>query len=137
MKIKLFWPKCTYLNKEWCSEVLDSYWVECKKDEAIEKIFPYLSIEQIEESNSNYRPKKENASEFGIETDNYCFLVSKNLNSIESFPWHYPYAGQWNTFCPFEAINEFQISDLMELKNHVVAEQKYKTSNHISNEDKM
>ncbi len=39
----------------------------------------------------------------------------KDLKSIESFPWYYPYSGQWNAYCPFEEIEEVDISDLKEI----------------------
>ena len=49
------------------------------------------------------------------EQNHLHFLISKDLKSIESFPWCYPYSGQWNAYCPFEEIEEVDINDLKEI----------------------
>lgn len=117
MKIKLYWPKCDYLNKQWIATGVDSYWVECTYEEAERKIFPHLSSGQIEDSKKNWEPKEEGARDIGIDIDRLCYLVSKDMQSIESFPWYYPYSGHWNAYCPFEAIKEIEIVELDELRN--------------------
>lgn len=53
MKIKLYWPSCNFLNRQWVKERIDLYWVECTFEEAERNVFPYLSLEQIEESKRN------------------------------------------------------------------------------------
>ena len=115
MKIKLLWPQCRFLNKQWTNEALDSYWVQCTIDEAKNKVFIYLSASQIEESMKNWEPKENNEEAIKNDSDCLHFLISKDLKSIESFPWYYPYSGQWNAYCPFEEIEEVEISDLKEI----------------------
>ncbi len=115
MKIKLLWPQCRFLNKQWTKEAMDSYWIQCTIDEAKNKVFIYLSASQIEESMKNWEPKENDVESIKNDSDCLHFLISKDLKSIESFPWYYPYSGQWNAYCPFEEIEEVEISDLKEI----------------------
>jgi hypothetical protein len=42
-----------------------------------------------------------------IDDDNiakYCYLVSRNLESVVPMPWSFPYSGQWNSWCPFRVL---------------------------------
>ncbi len=120
MNIKLYWPKCKFLNKQWVDEKIDSYWVECTFEEAERNVFPYLSIDQIEISKKNWEPKEKGSKDNGIETDRLCYLVSKDLRSIISFPWYYPYSGQWNGYCPFLEVEEIEINDLKDLSTIII-----------------
>ena len=122
LKIQLYWPKCKFQNGEWGQSGIDSYWVECTSQESEEKVFKYLSSAQIKESKRNWEPRKRNSKDFKIETDRLCYLVSKDLKSIMSFPWYYPYSGQWNAYCPFERIKEIEIQDLSEVSNISIEE---------------
>lgn len=115
MKIKLYWPNCKYINKQWTDCGMDSYWVECTYEEAEKWVFPYLSLEQLAESKRNWEPKDKDLKDIGFETDKLCFLISKDLRSIESFCWYYPYSGQWNAYCPFEEIKEVEINELKDV----------------------
>ena len=119
MKIKLYWPKCNFLNMKWVDEEIDSYWVECTFEEAERNVFPYLSIDQIEQSKKHWEPKERGSKDIQIETHSLCYLVSKDLQSIISFPWYYPYSGQWNGYCPFEEIKEVEIKDLKDVSSIV------------------
>lgn len=120
MKIKLYWPKCNFLNKQWVDDEVDSYWVECTFEEAETKVFPYLSLDQIEESKNNWEQKEIDSKNLRIETDRLCYLISKDLRSIISLPWYYPYSGQWNAYCPFIEIKEADIKDLKDLSNIII-----------------
>lgn len=120
MKIKLYWPKCNFVNKEWVNDEIDSFWVECTFEEAEKKIFPYLSPRQLEESRRNWEPRERDAKDIQIETDRLCYLVSKDLKSIISFPWYYPYSGQWNAYCPFEEIREVEIKELKDVSSIII-----------------
>lgn len=114
MKIKLIWAKCRFHNKQWTDNEMDSYWVQCTIDEARNRVFSYLSEGQIEESMKNWEPK-ENDDLMKNESEHLYYLVSRDLQSIESFPWYYPFSGQWNAYCPFDEIEEINISDLKEI----------------------
>jgi hypothetical protein len=115
LKIKFYWPRCNFLNKQWVNDEIDSYWIECTSEEAESKIFPYLSLDQIEESKNNCKPTDKQSKDQQIEKDRLYYLISKDLSSIISFPWYYPYSGQWNAYCPFEEIKEVEINDLMDV----------------------
>ena len=112
MIIKYFWPKCSLINKKWTRQEIDSFWVECTLNEAEREIFPYLTKEEIEESKKNWRPSREDFKQ----ADHYCFLVSKDLKSIESFPWYYPISGHWGAYSPFEAFGPIEIDELEKIK---------------------
>lgn len=122
MIIKLYWPDCNFFNGEWVSDVIDSYWVECTYEEAEKNVFPYLSPEQIENSKKNWEPRESNNKDIGIETDRLCYLVSKDLKSIVSLSWYYPYSGQWNAYCPFIEIKELDIKELKDLSRIIPIE---------------
>lgn len=122
MKIQLYWPKCEFQNGKWGQKGVDSYWIECTLQESEEKVFKYLSSEQIEESKSNWDPRENYSKDIGIETDRLCYLVTKDLKSIMPSQWYYPYAGQWNAYCPFERIKEIEIQDLSEVSNISIEE---------------
>ncbi len=116
MKIRLFWPGCDFLKKRWTDQNIDSYWIECTFDEAQNKIYQYLSAAQKAESQKYWEPNEEGSDIFKDKRNFLCFLVSKDLYSIEPFPWYYPYSGQWGAYCPFEAIEEMNINDLNEVR---------------------
>lgn len=120
MKIKLYWPRCNFLNKQWVNDEIDSYWIECTLEEAESKIFPYLSLDQIEESKKNYRLTDKQSKDLQMEKDRLYYLISKDLSSIISFPWYYPYSGQWNAYCPFEEIKEVDIKNLKDLFSIII-----------------
>lgn len=114
LRIKLYWPKCKLGNKEWASDGIDAFWVECTLEEAEEKVFPYLSPRQLVESRRNWERVEMDRKSSHIEKNRFCYLVSKDLNSIISFPWYYPYSGQWNAYGPFREIYETEITELEE-----------------------
>ena len=109
MRVRLFW------EKSWYNDNKDSFWVECTENEVIENILPYRSDEDfIEKIKQNKRHP-----EINLNTNEkiYCyfFLISKDLEFIESFNWVYPYSGMWNAYNPFVEIEPIDIIDLEEL----------------------
>ena len=110
MIIKLIWPDCKFRNGSWNNKPVDSYWVECTKEEAQDNIFPFMSEAQIKKS---CQIEGDNLTK----KDQMYFLVSKDLKSIEPFAWYYPHSGMWNGYCPFRKIDEVIIESLGELKN--------------------
>jgi len=118
MKIKLYWPKCNFF---WASkrDEIDSFWVECTVREAAHKVFPLLSKKKIIESCISWEPSNPEKKSIFFETDRLCFLISKDLKTIEPCAWYYPHAGQWNGYCPFREIDEIDINNLNEIPNIV------------------
>ncbi|MGE5676467.1 MAG: hypothetical protein ACM3ZR_00240 [Pseudomonadota bacterium] len=115
VKVRLYWPECNYQNEQWSGRKIDSFWVECTYEEAQSCIFPRLNEGQIRKSRMYWDPRSKKADMNLEDTDMLCYLVSKNLESITPLPWYYPYSGEWNAYCPFEEIDEVEITDLKEL----------------------
>ena len=102
MKVTLVWRDCTLENGDWGKTKRDSYWVETNDDE----------LESILSLSTN---RSELTSELEVNNDGsgkHYFLVSNDLQSIWCYPAHYPYAGQWNAYNPFNQISAIQIDDL-------------------------
>ncbi|WP_075979998.1 hypothetical protein [Bacillus massilinigeriensis] len=117
MKIRLYWPNCrmSYNQNQLQG---DAFWVECLPKEAEEKVYPFLSDEQIEESKKYWKQgTRDMNDDFRIETNRMCFLVSKDKELIIPMSWSYPYSGHWNGYCPFEGIDEVEIKRLSEIGN--------------------
>ena len=109
MIIKLIWPDCEFHNGSRGNKPIDSFWVECTKEEAQDNIFPFISEAQIKKA---IQIESENI----IKKEQIYFLISKDLKSIEPFAWYYPYSGLWNGYCPFKEINEVIIESLEEIR---------------------
>lgn len=103
-------------------EGIDSYWVECTFEEAEKYVFPYLSTEQLELSMENYNSRSLGHKNFQMETNCLYYLVSKDSQSIISFPWYYPYSGHWNSYSTFEKIKEVKTNSLNDVSNLTTAE---------------
>ena len=114
MIIKLMWPKCDLVNREWGADEIDSYWVECTFEEADQKIYPRLTEEKIQES-KGYWDLRLREGNVMFKNTLLNFLISKDLRSIEPFPSFYPYSSQWGGECPFVEVEEVNISDLTEI----------------------
>jgi hypothetical protein len=117
LEIKLYWPNCNYHNKKWGQKKIDSFWVECSFEEAKREVFPYLTTEEKEQTMENWRPKEEGLQGNPKRRDCLCYLISKDLKSVSSFPWYYPYSGHWNAYCPFQEMKKIEIKELTEISN--------------------
>ncbi len=125
MRIQLYWPKCSLRNEHVDFAQKDSFWVECTPEEAETKVFPYLTLKQTERSKKTWeQSKKDNKPVSGVETHVYCFLISEDIEIIESFPWFYPYSGQWNAYCPFRKVREVDINELKDIAK-IYSEKQY------------
>lgn len=98
-----------------------SFWVECTDNEVVEKILPHKSDEEfIEKIRRNRGYSKINPNE---NEKIYCnfFLISSDLDYIESYNWVYPYGGMWNAGNPFieiDTVNIFNLNELSRLKTN-------------------
>ncbi len=106
MKVKAVWEDCSLLNGEWGDQKVTSYWMEVDESE-LPAVLAYVSepeklLEDIE------------MNKHGDESTVYL-LVSKNLESISSFPSYYPNSGQWNARSPFREVSDIDIQDLKDL----------------------
>ncbi len=114
MRTDLLWKNCRLFSKNQIG-----YWVSCDSDEVKHLIYPLLTDQE--------KDKFDKDQEMYISThwatknptlalkDRYYFLISQDVREILIFESFFPYAGQWNYGSPFEAIEEFIFSDLIEL----------------------
>lgn len=116
MRVRAFWRDCTFRHKAWRGDHVNAFWVEATAEEAAAKVFPLLNQQQIGES-------IQLAGEFGGLADAtrpFCFLVARDLISIDPFPPHYPFHPMWNAYSPFESMPEVAIAALDDLRDIVL-----------------
>jgi hypothetical protein len=115
MIVRCFWPSCDRRQKNEGLPPIDAFWVEATHDEAIQSVFPMLSPELQLES-EQLAARCENLEETDSQTPRlYCFLVARDLSSIDPFEVHYPFHHLWNAYSPIRSIPERTITSLQEL----------------------
>jgi hypothetical protein len=111
------WKNCTYRNGDWGASPVDAYWVEATKKEAVKYVFPSLLPEAKAASLLYGKRGVGVANDVGKPALPFCFLVAKDLSSIDPHETHYPFSGLWNAYSPFSDVPEFRINSLEELKS--------------------
>lgn len=114
MIIRYYWPNYENRPSARC-EPVDAFWVEATAEEVAVAIFPYLSNGQKESSEREVQHFGHIAKEVGDPPRPYCFLVAKDLRSIDPHPVHYPFHHGWNAYSPFRYIGTHEISNLEQL----------------------
>jgi hypothetical protein len=80
---------------------MDCFWVEATHEEAIQSVFPMLSPElQLESEQLAVRCERL-AEEISQPPRPFCFLVARDLSSIDPFEVHYPFHQFWGAYSPF------------------------------------
>ena len=121
MKIKVYWPNCNFGFSGMEFNGNDALFLECSLEEAKEQLFDRLTDAEIEHCLRDYNPHPNSGQlECGIETNNICFLITKDQKSLLPEPWYFPYAGQWNANNPFRKIKEIEIKNLDELADLII-----------------
>lgn len=115
MKAVLIWRDCTLFKGR-----QDGFWVQCPMSELSEKILPYLSLEQrvifLERKGHFLSTKWAKANpDLLVETDSFYFMISRDGKEIQPTDPFFPYASQWNGYCPLEAIDIREIDSVKEL----------------------
>jgi len=123
MKIKVYWPQCGSAFYKYREDIIDAFWVECTMQEAEKNVFPLLTDEQVKESLKYWHPQEEDHPDLPFSYKQLYFLISKDLKTIIPFAAHFPYAGQWNGYCPFREIGEREINDLHGIPKIVLTEE--------------
>jgi ribA/ribD-fused uncharacterized protein len=119
MIIRVYWPRCHYRNFQ-KAEPIDAFWVEASYEEAQKAVFPFMTPEAIERSKTHAKDGESIAFQIGNPPRPYCFLVAKDLSTIDPFEVHYPFSHMWNGYSPFQGIVEYRINALEELKDFVL-----------------
>ena len=116
MRAIMVWPDKTP-DDHAEAEPMDYFWVECTVEEAEDKIIPLLSAEILLRyqriSVEPNRPPPEMSYMIGKR----FFLISRDGTDIEPFSWFFPFAGQWNAYCPFRCMRKRKICDVSELQD--------------------
>ena len=106
MLFRWYWPRCTYRERRWNAEPIDCFWLEATREEAERQLFQLLGQNKVALSNE-MAAKGCGITQptYGIARP-YCFLLAKDLSSIDPFQANYPYANLWNGYSPFREMAE-------------------------------
>lgn len=103
-------------RKKWGATPIDAFWVEATREKAVNKVFPKLQPAEIEESQKYAEQFIHIAEELGKPARPYCFLVARDLSTIDPFHVHYPFHQLWNAYSPFEVMATVDIQSLEEVR---------------------
>lgn len=120
MRVRAFWRDCTFRHKAWRGDSVHAFCVEATAEEAAAVVFPSLSQQKITESNQLAEEYGGLAAMMGDATLPFCFLVARDLSSIDPFPPHYPFHPMWNAYSPFQSMPEVTIATLDDLRDVVL-----------------
>lgn len=108
MQVQYIWKDSDFLNKEWGSRRVTSYWVQATRAD-LAHILPLVSDTEDLLTDIEIHSPNEAAP--------FYLLVAQDLSSIVCMSPHYPQGGQWNGLSPFEEISPVQIAHLSELQS--------------------
>ena len=128
MRTKVYWPQCGRVFYDYREDKIDAFWVECNVQDAEKNVFPLLTEKQMKESLRYWRPQEEEHPDLPFTYKMLYFLIAKDLKTIIPFDAHFPYAGQWNGYCPFRKIDEREISDLHEISEIILTDEEIANS---------
>lgn len=115
MRIRNVWRDCDFQNGEWGATPQDAFWVEATRPEAEAKIFPLM----VAGTGAAAPCAAHGAARLARwpEDDDFphCFLITRDMKSIEALEPHYPYSNLWNGESPFDPIDGTHIKDIDEL----------------------
>jgi hypothetical protein len=117
MLVRLFWRDCKFRDGRWGAEPIDAFWVEATQDEAEEGVFPRLRAEAVDQSRRLANDGFKIAEQVGKPPRPFCFLVPRDLRTVEPFEVHYPFHQLWGASSPFELMAAQMISHLEELES--------------------
>jgi len=117
MLIRFYWSECDF-SDTW-DHKCTAFWLECTRGEAQKEIFPSLRQGQLKRANEYLQ---DHCFVLDDMSRPLCFLVSKDLNFIETTPMHYPYANLWNGYSPFRELESpieiAELGDITSLSIH-------------------
>jgi hypothetical protein len=125
MIVRFLWPSCDYRQKNRGAIPIDAFWVEATHEEAIQSVFPILSYEAQSESEQLAAQCEHLAETDSQPARPYCFLVARDLSSIDPYEAHYPFHHMWNAYSPFRSFPKRTIRSLVELAGITVEVNEY------------
>lgn len=120
MLIRYYIPKYKLHGKRKNTSI-DAFWIECTQNEAKEKVFLHLSHKLQLQAQNFGEEGKEIAREDSHSPRSFCFLVTKDLSSIQPFWTHYPFGNLWNGYSPFISLPPQEIQLLEEVLSIVIS----------------
>lgn len=115
MRVILVWPD-KKLSGNNNVESMDHFWIECTIAEAEGIILPKLSEESLGRYHEILREPNAPPPEMQYTISKRFFLISRDGLVIEPCPWYFPFAGQWNAYCPFRCMRQRTLLDVDELQ---------------------
>lgn len=115
MLIRYYWPKYKLQKRKKEKASIDAFWIECTEKEAKHNVFLYLSQELQQQAENLGKQGKEMAIEDGYPPRSFCFLVTKDLSSIQPFWIYYPFGNLWNGYSPFISLPAQEIKCIEEV----------------------
>jgi hypothetical protein len=114
MRVRCFWRdyRRNRGKTRGSSHHIDAFWIEATEEEARTTVFPFLNSGQITESNQLAEQWYGIAVKMGDPVCPFCFLIARDLTSVEPFHPHYPIHNLWNGYSPFESMPEISIATL-------------------------
>ncbi len=116
MLIRYFWRDCNFRSKKWGAVPMDVFWLEATEDEARREVFPLLSKSAIFESEKLAEQPNGKADMCVNSSRSFCFLVARDLTSIDPLPQNYPAPHMWSGYSPFEIMPRMEVECLDQLK---------------------
>ena len=124
MIVCYFWRDCNFRGRQWDVEPIDAFWVEATREEAEATVFHCLEPTIVRESEAlahkHTRLAERLATALGTPPRPFCFLVARDLSTIDPFHVHYPFHQLWNAYSPFERMPEQEIVQLYDLTDLVL-----------------
>ncbi len=117
MRVRYYWPKCTNRGRSTDAPAIDAFWVEATQQEAEAAVFPSLNPHQVDESRRLAEEFSHVAKALGDPARAFCYLVARDLSSVDPRPPHYPVHQLWNAYSPFKPISETTIAYLGDLRS--------------------
>ncbi len=115
MIVRYYWRNCALRGGTSDAPAIDALWVEATQQEAESSVFPSLTPQKISESIDLAKHYINVAEKMGAPARAFCYLVARDLSSIDPRPPHYPVHQLWNAYSPFRPMPEISISNLRDL----------------------
>jgi hypothetical protein len=116
MLVRRFWRDCNARGNKAKAEPVDAFWVEATSEEAEAAVFPLLGAAEVAQSRALAEECRKLAESRDCPVRAFCFLIARDLSTIDPFPVHYPFHHLWNAYSPFESIPARVVVHLEELR---------------------
>jgi hypothetical protein len=116
MFVRLFWRDCDARGDRAKAQPVDAFRVEATSEEAEAAVFPLLKAGEVARSRTLAEGCRRSAESLGCPPRAFCFLIARDLSTIDPFPVNYPFHPLWNAYSPFESMPARVVVHLEELR---------------------